>query len=54
MKYYALLDNEDFDYFGDFDSINEAIDNEPENTLWIFNEKGARALLAKMKEELES
>ena len=53
MKYYAFLDDEDFDYFGDFDSINEALDNEPENTLWIFNEKGARALLAKMQEVLK-
>ena len=54
MKYYALLDNEDFDYFGDFDSIYEALDNEPMNTVWVFSEGGARALLAKMKEELES
>ena len=57
MKYYALLDNEDFDYFGDFNSIGEALDNEfheTMNTVWVFSEDGARALLAKMKEELES
>ena len=57
MKYYAFIDTEDFVTIGDFDSIDEALDNEfheTMNTVWVFSEDGARALFAKMQEELES
>ena len=57
MKYYAFIDTEDFVTIGDFDSIDEAFDNEfhgTMNTVWVFSEDSARAFLAKMKEELES
>ena len=57
MKYYAFIDTEDFVTIGDFDSIDDALDDkfhETMNTVWVFSEDGARALLAKMTEELES
>ena len=38
VRYYALLDTGDIAYVGDFESITEAFDHEPGNSVWMVSD----------------
>lgn len=44
-RFYAFLDTGLIQYLGHFQSMNQAMDNEPANTHWVLSEEGLEQLL---------
>ena len=52
-KYFALLDSEEIQFIGEFETIDDAFCNEPPCTHWVFSEEGLRSLRDSIDEVLK-
>jgi len=53
MKYFAMLDTEEVVLIGEYGDINDAMNDEPANTHWVFSEQSLIDLRDNINEVLK-